>query len=84
MKEKREEEEDNDDDKELLDMLKVSVSVVIRTGFNRKHHQEKKEIGEDESLQFTGRLFGGLMADIRRKLPWYVSDFTDAFHIQVL
>jgi len=46
--------------------------------------KEKKEIGEDESLQFTGRLFGGLMADIRRKLPWYVSDFTDAFHIQTL
>ena len=45
--------------------------------------QEKKEHGEDDSLQFTGRLFGGLMADIRRKLPFYVSDFTDAFHIQV-
>jgi len=46
--------------------------------------KEKKEHGEDDSLQFTGRLFGGLMADIRRKLPFYVSDFTDAFHIQTL
>ena len=45
--------------------------------------QEEKDHVEDDSLQFTGRLFGGLMADIRRKLPWYVSDFTDAFHIQV-
>merc|ERR1719295_794392 len=40
--------------------------------------------GEDDSLKFTGRLFGGLMADIRRKLPWYASDFKDAFHIQTL
>merc|ERR1719431_257129 len=46
--------------------------------------KEKKDHSEDESLQFTGRLFGGLMADIRRKLPWYASDFTDAFHIQTL
>jgi len=44
----------------------------------------KKEAEEDDSLKFTGRLFGGLMADIRRKLPWYASDFTDAFHIQTL
>jgi len=46
--------------------------------------KEKKDHSEDDSLQFTGRLFGGLMADIRRKLPWYASDFTDAFHIQTL
>ena len=39
--------------------------------------------GEDEGLQFTGRLFGGLMADIKRKAPWYISDFTDALNIQV-
>jgi len=39
---------------------------------------------EDDSLQFTGRLFGGLIADVKRKLPWFVSDFKDAFHIQTL
>ena len=38
---------------------------------------------EEDGLQFTGRLFGGLMDDIRRKAPWYVSDFTDALNIQV-
>ena len=45
----------------------------------------KKEVdhGSDEELQFTGRLFGGLVADVRRKLPWYRSDFTDALNIQV-
>ena len=28
------------------------------------------------------RLFGGLVADIKRKLPWYISDFKDSLHIQ--
>src|SRR6218665_4127970 len=30
------------------------------------------------------RLFGGLVADIRRKAPWYLSDFRDGLHIQCL
>ncbi|XP_054867162.1 solute carrier family 4 member 4a isoform X1 [Amphiprion ocellaris] len=40
------------------------------------------EIGEE--LQKTGRFCGGLILDIRRKLPFFFSDFTDAFHIQAL
>ncbi len=39
---------------------------------------------EDVSLQRTGRLFGGLIADVKRKLPWYFSDFKDAIHVQSL
>jgi anion exchange protein len=34
----------------------------------------------DDSLRRTGRLFGGLMNDIRRKAPWYLSDWTDGFN----
>lgn len=30
------------------------------------------------------RFCGGLILDIKRKLPFFVSDFTDAFHIQAL
>ncbi|NXC42336.1 S4A4 protein, partial [Penelope pileata] len=37
-----------------------------------------------EELERTGRLFGGLLQDIRRKVPWYSSDFSDALHIQCL
>ncbi|KFQ90620.1 Electrogenic sodium bicarbonate cotransporter 1, partial [Nipponia nippon] len=37
-----------------------------------------------EELERTGRLFGGLLQDIRRKAPWYVSDFSDALHPQCL
>jgi hypothetical protein len=39
---------------------------------------------EDISLQRTGKLFGGLIADVKRKAPWYWSDFRDAFHVQSL
>ncbi|XP_013007012.1 electrogenic sodium bicarbonate cotransporter 4 isoform X3 [Cavia porcellus] len=38
------------------------------------------EIGEE--LIWTGRFFGGLYLDIKRKLPWFLSDFYDGFHIQ--
>jgi hypothetical protein len=41
-----------------------------------------KKIHETE-LEFTGRLFGGLIADIRRKLPYYKSDFKDGLHSSV-
>uniref|UniRef100_A0A8C9EWW1 Anion exchange protein n=1 Tax=Pavo cristatus TaxID=9049 RepID=A0A8C9EWW1_PAVCR len=37
-----------------------------------------------EELERTGRLFGGLIRDIRRKAHWYRSDFSDAMHIQCL
>ncbi|KAF5915090.1 hypothetical protein HPG69_003591 [Diceros bicornis minor] len=28
------------------------------------------------------RFFGGLLLDVKRKLPWFLSDFYDGFHIQ--
>ena len=31
---------------------------------------------------FGCRLFGGLITDVKRKLPWYASDFKDSLHIQ--
>ncbi|XP_030139638.2 anion exchange protein 4 isoform X1 [Taeniopygia guttata] len=37
-----------------------------------------------DELERTGRLFGGLLRDIRRKAPWYGSDFSDALHPQCL
>ncbi|XP_060633815.2 sodium-driven chloride bicarbonate exchanger isoform X1 [Anolis sagrei] len=35
-------------------------------------------------LQRTGKLFGGLILDIKRKAPFFLSDFTDAFSLQCL
>ncbi|XP_043545420.1 sodium bicarbonate cotransporter 3-like isoform X7 [Chiloscyllium plagiosum] len=35
-------------------------------------------------LERTGRFFGGLIRDIKRKSPFYLSDFKDAFSLQCL
>uniref|UniRef100_A0A8C7YSU6 Anion exchange protein n=1 Tax=Oryzias sinensis TaxID=183150 RepID=A0A8C7YSU6_9TELE len=35
-------------------------------------------------LQRTGRLFGGLILDIKRKVPHYLSDYTDAINLQCI
>ncbi|CAO2645551.1 Band 3 anion transport protein, partial [Lemmus lemmus] len=40
--------------------------------------------GADDPLQRTGRIFGGLIRDIRRRYPYYLSDITDALSPQVL
>ncbi|XP_064162984.1 electrogenic sodium bicarbonate cotransporter 1-like isoform X2 [Anguilla rostrata] len=37
-----------------------------------------------EELQRTGRFCGGLILDIKRKAPFFCSDFLDALHIQSL
>ncbi|XP_036377470.1 anion exchange protein 2b [Megalops cyprinoides] len=39
---------------------------------------------EDDPLQRTGRPFGGLIRDARRRYPKYVSDFTDALNAQCM
>ncbi|XP_076452508.1 sodium-driven chloride bicarbonate exchanger-like isoform X2 [Babylonia areolata] len=38
----------------------------------------------DPSLMRTGRLFGGLREDVKRKWPFVLSDFKDAMHLQCL
>lgn len=40
------------------------------------------QVGEE--LQYTNRFCGGLILDVKRKLPFFASDFYDALHIQSL
>ncbi|XP_039398236.1 electrogenic sodium bicarbonate cotransporter 1 isoform X2 [Mauremys reevesii] len=40
--------------------------------------------GDTEELQRTGRFCGGLVKDVKRKLPFFASDFYDALNIQAL
>uniref|UniRef100_A0A674NVL3 Anion exchange protein n=1 Tax=Takifugu rubripes TaxID=31033 RepID=A0A674NVL3_TAKRU len=40
------------------------------------------QVGEE--LQHTGKFCGGLVLDVKRKLPFFASDFCDALHIQAL
>ncbi|XP_076459053.1 electroneutral sodium bicarbonate exchanger 1-like isoform X2 [Babylonia areolata] len=46
--------------------------------------EEETEEHGDPTLVRTGRIFGGLIDDIKRKAPFYLSDFKDALHIQCL
>ncbi|EEB11139.1 sodium-driven chloride bicarbonate exchanger, putative [Pediculus humanus corporis] len=41
--------------------------------------------GRDHRKKYrTGRLFGGLINDVKRKVPWYWSDFKDALAMQCI
>ena len=42
--------------------------------------QEQPRRVSDDGMQWTGRFAGGLIDDVRRRLPNYKSDFTDGFH----
>ncbi|KAI5737514.1 hypothetical protein M8J76_014319 [Diaphorina citri] len=43
---------------------------------------EERKLREESGLSRSGVLFGGLINDIRRKTPWYWSDFKDALALQ--
>ncbi|CAD5207523.1 unnamed protein product [Bursaphelenchus okinawaensis] len=45
-------------------------------------HEEEDGHANDPALQRTGKFCGGLLADIKRKLPWYFSDYKDALNLQ--
>ncbi|KAL2080609.1 hypothetical protein ACEWY4_024402 [Coilia grayii] len=44
--------------------------------------EEEHQIGPE--LQRTGRIFGGLVLDVKRKAPFYWSDIRDSFSLQCL
>ncbi|XP_024935831.1 electroneutral sodium bicarbonate exchanger 1 isoform X10 [Cephus cinctus] len=43
---------------------------------------DEQKLREESGLSRTGKLFGGLINDIKRKAPFYVSDFKDALALQ--
>ncbi|XP_017794317.1 PREDICTED: band 3 anion exchange protein [Habropoda laboriosa] len=50
----------------------VYILVALLAG-----EEEKKPPGDDDPLRRTKRPFGGLINDIKRRYPFYLSDFTD-------
>ncbi|XP_046919421.1 na[+]-driven anion exchanger 1 isoform X7 [Dermatophagoides farinae] len=73
--------------------IRIEPPVQVPSQETRKKPQENKEpeldSEEEEELERersglkrSGRIFGGLVNDIKRKYPWYLSDFTDAFVLQ--
>mmetsp|Transcript_49253 Transcript_49253/g.88570 ORF Transcript_49253/g.88570 Transcript_49253/m.88570 type:complete len:582 (+) Transcript_49253:99-1844(+) len=54
----------------------TEAEVVMRNESGYITHTAEKDYGP---LEFTGKIGGGLRLDIRRRLPLYCSDWTDAF-----
>uniref|UniRef100_A0A670YQ28 Anion exchange protein n=1 Tax=Pseudonaja textilis TaxID=8673 RepID=A0A670YQ28_PSETE len=52
--------------------------------YNGKISDDDMEDHTGPELQRTGKLFGGLILDIKRKAPWYWSDYKDALNLQCL
>ncbi|XP_037907925.1 electroneutral sodium bicarbonate exchanger 1 isoform X4 [Hermetia illucens] len=46
--------------------------------------EEEQRLREESGLSRTGRLFGGLINDFKRKAPWYWADFKDALSLQCI
>ncbi|KAH8419407.1 hypothetical protein KR222_011188, partial [Zaprionus bogoriensis] len=44
--------------------------------------EEEQRLRKESGLSRTGRPFGGLINDFKRKAPWYWSDFRDALSMQ--
>uniref|UniRef100_A0A8R1Y235 Anion exchange protein n=1 Tax=Onchocerca volvulus TaxID=6282 RepID=A0A8R1Y235_ONCVO len=55
---------------------------LIKIPAPKKEIEEEDSHANDPALKRTGRLFGGLIMDIKRKVPWYISDFTDSLNLQ--
>nr|XP_048298352.1 anion exchange protein 4 isoform X4 [Myodes glareolus] len=63
---------------ELQKVTDLSRGRATQAGDMHHHGQH----APSPELQRTGRLFGGLVQDVRRKACWYPSDFLDALHPQ--
>jgi len=58
-----------------LDLIKAVDRFEERTA----PESEPKQVRGD-GLSYTGRLCGGILGDLRRRLPHYASDFSDGLH----
>uniref|UniRef100_A0A667ZRG8 Anion exchange protein n=1 Tax=Myripristis murdjan TaxID=586833 RepID=A0A667ZRG8_9TELE len=53
-------------------------------GVKLKAKEPKSLEDQDDPLERTGRPFGGLIRDVRRRYPKYISDFKDALNAQCM
>ncbi|ESP03217.1 hypothetical protein LOTGIDRAFT_137764, partial [Lottia gigantea] len=69
----------------IMDMARKRANLRRRKKQKQEEHQEllekeKKDKVPLDPLQRTGCLFGGLINDIKRRYPHYISDFKDALN----
>ncbi|XP_051970902.1 anion exchange protein 2-like isoform X3 [Xyrauchen texanus] len=70
-------------------LRKREEQEVVQLSKEPKSLEEKEALlapfkPEDDPLRRTGRLFGGLILDARRRYPKYISDFKDALNAQCM
>ena len=63
-----------------------SLNAIMDALMKKQNEEDEAKNAHvvDPSLSRTGRLFGGLVKDVQRKLPFYKSDFVDGFNLQCL
>ena len=66
---------DAGDARTQIDLLAALDRFAARTAPAPAPEKERSE-----ALAYSGRLFGGVAADLRRRLPHYASDFRDGLH----
>ncbi|KAK7790973.1 hypothetical protein R5R35_007865 [Gryllus longicercus] len=74
--------------------IRIEPPAAIPSQDQRKRPPEKKEEPDEEGdeqkereasgLVRTGHLFGGLINDVKRKVPWYWTDIKDALALQCI
>jgi hypothetical protein len=58
---------------ERLERIAEATKLNGSMGALKKTEEEPHcEHGDDPGLKFTGRFCGGLMDDLRRKVPWFI------------
>uniref|UniRef100_A0AC11CAU6 Solute carrier family 4 member 9 n=1 Tax=Ovis aries TaxID=9940 RepID=A0AC11CAU6_SHEEP len=68
--------------KRLPSQLRVAKGPSLRRRTPAEDRHGRRQRAANPELRRTGRLFGGLVQDVRRKASWYPSDFLDALHPQ--
>lgn len=63
---------------------KTAPSGGTPSGKSEVEEVVEESHGDDPCLQRTGRFFGGLIDDVKRKAPFYGSDFKDVLHVQCI
>ncbi|XP_031722242.1 sodium bicarbonate cotransporter 3-like isoform X5 [Anarrhichthys ocellatus] len=70
--------------KNVPSQMKRKVPTQLNGTASPAGEMEKVEDHAGPELQRTGRIFGGLVLDVKRKLPFYWSDIRDSFSLQCL
>lgn len=69
---------------ERLERIAEAIKLNGSISTIKKEEEEGGCHGDDPGLVFTGRFCGGLIDDIKRKAPWFWSDFKDGLNFQCL